>query len=62
MKIYPLLPNQKPHKEREKENVLELPVPHYHERHEETTAPSGSDRGVYIIDMNDDMMDDVIII
>ena len=62
MKIYPLLPNQKPHKERQKEIVLELPVPHYQETYEETTAPTGSDRGVCIIDTNEDMMDDVIII
>jgi len=66
MRIYPFLPNHKPHQERykEKENVLELPVPQHHENIEEPTetAPSGSNRGICIIDLNnDDMMSDVII-
>ncbi len=62
MKIYPYLPSNQRRKERYKEQELELPVPQYNEIYEESkTAPSGSDRGVCIIDMNEDMTGGVII-
>ncbi|HAW80787.1 MAG TPA: hypothetical protein DCX27_14375 [Balneola sp.] len=62
MKIYPFLPTKQRRKERHKELELELPVPQHNEIYEEaTTAPTGSDRGVCIIDMNEDMTGGVII-
>jgi hypothetical protein len=62
MKIYPFLPTEQRRKERHKELELELPVPQHSEIYEEaTTAPTGSDRGVCIIDMNEDMTGGVII-